>query len=209
MLSDLRASTLLICQAAAVTTLLAAEAIHISVIEAHWAEWVGFGVFFTLIAILEGAVAVAVALAPARRAACLAGIVISLGTVAVWAVSRTVGVPFGPEPGEPEAIGVADVVCSALEVVTAVALVPLLRARWTGWRGRTGPAVAVAIAAVVAVLTVVAVRSPEAHGHADAMSAAGFDVASIRGRSTAPQGGGAAVRAAVEASEAAAGSGGY
>jgi len=209
MLSDMRGAALLICQATAVITLLAAEAIHISVIEAHWAEWVGFGVFFTLIAILEGAVAIAVALAPARRTVCLAGIVISLGTVAVWAVSRTVGVPFGPEPGEPEAVGVADVICSALEVVTAVALVPLLRARWSGWRGRTGPAVAVAIAAVVAVLTVVAVRSPEAHDYADGMSSAGFDVASIRGRSTAPQGAGVAVRAADAASAAAAGSGGY
>ena len=45
----------------------------------------------------------------------------SLFLVAVWALSRTSGLPFGPEPGVPEEIGVPDLVSVALELVTAAA----------------------------------------------------------------------------------------
>jgi hypothetical protein len=36
--------------------------------------------------------------------------------LAVWALSRTTGLPVGPSPGTPEAIGLLDLACAAYEV---------------------------------------------------------------------------------------------
>ena len=47
--------------------------------------------------------------------------------VMTWVVSRTSGLPFGPEAGEPEPVGVADAVSTALEVVVVVGTLLLLR----------------------------------------------------------------------------------
>ena len=49
------------------------------------------------------------------------GIAGSLALVAVWGLSRTTGLPFGPEPGVPEEIGLPDLVSVVLELVTAAA----------------------------------------------------------------------------------------
>jgi Multicopper oxidase len=46
---------------------------------------------------------------------------VSLATVALWLVSRTVGLPFGPAPGV-EPFGPADSIASLLELLTAAAL---------------------------------------------------------------------------------------
>jgi len=54
----------------------------------------------------------------------------ALGNVLIvmtWVISRTSGLPLGPEAGEPEPAGVADVVSTALEVVIVVGTLPLLR----------------------------------------------------------------------------------
>jgi hypothetical protein len=86
-------------------------------------------------------------------------------------VSRTSGLPFGPGGGQPEAVGRADVVASALELATALALVPLLRYGGV-LRQRLGgvvaaPAAAAGVVALVAGVTAFAVARPAAvvHGH--------------------------------------------
>jgi hypothetical protein len=54
----------------------------------------------------------------------------SAAPLAVWLWSRTAGLPFGPEPGVPEAVGLADTAACLLEAATlAVALVLARRAR--------------------------------------------------------------------------------
>ena len=45
----------------------------------------------------------------------------SLFLVLTWAVSRTAGLPFGPDPGVAEAVAVPDVASVVLELVTAAA----------------------------------------------------------------------------------------
>ncbi len=61
-----------------------------------------------------------------RVPALVGAVVVSAVPLLVWAVSRTTGLPFGPEAGEPEAIGVADVMACALELTTLLIAVVLL-----------------------------------------------------------------------------------
>ena len=51
----------------------------------------------------------------------------SLFLIAIWVVSRTMGVPFGPHSGAPEAVGVLDASATAAHIGLAALLV---RARW-------------------------------------------------------------------------------
>jgi len=44
----------------------------------------------------------------------------SVWVVALWLVSRSTGLPIGPDPWEPMAYGVPDVVASCAALVTAV-----------------------------------------------------------------------------------------
>jgi hypothetical protein len=54
--------------------------------------------------------------------------------VAVWLLSRTVGLPLGPTPWEPEGIGILDVLATVFEIaVIGVVLPVILPARWPGY----------------------------------------------------------------------------
>jgi hypothetical protein len=71
------------------------------------------------------------------RGVLLAVAALSAGPLLLWAYSRTFGVPFGPEAGVPESIGVADCAAGLLEIGTLVAAVTLLRSN--GWLQRRAP----------------------------------------------------------------------
>lgn len=58
--------------------------------------------------------------------------------VAAWAMSRTVGLPFGPDAGEAEAVGALDAIAMAAELVVVAAC---------SWLVRPVPAPAPAVAA--------------------------------------------------------------
>src|SRR3954468_703 len=109
----------------AAACLLGAEGIHTAVIAPHFAEWWAEGAFFLALSVLEGALAAALLLAPSRTVS-QAAVLASLATIAVWAWSRTTGLPIGPEAGYPEAVGRADTIATLLEALTALALVPLI-----------------------------------------------------------------------------------
>ena len=47
--------------------------------------------------------------------------------IGLWLLTRTTGLPVGPEPWEAEAVGTADLLCSALEAVLVVLLVLMVR----------------------------------------------------------------------------------
>jgi hypothetical protein len=157
--------------ATASAALLGAAVVHASVIDAHFAEWWAEGVCFLVLQVVE----LALALALVRRASrplYLAAIAVSAGTVALWIVSRTVGVPVGPGAGRPEAVGRPDLTATVLELMTALVLIPLVfglrvRARSTSVTARAGRVLAV-LAAVLAVATVTAsgvIGQGDAHGH--------------------------------------------
>ena len=94
-----------------------AAGIHVGVAPEHFAEWWGFGLFFVLCAEVQLGWALLLGRAGGNRILAV-GLVGSLFLVAVWALSRTSGMPFGPEPGVPEEIGVPDLASVALELVT-------------------------------------------------------------------------------------------
>jgi hypothetical protein len=71
---------------------------------------------------------------PLNRRVLVAGAIGNALLIAVWAISRTVGVPFGAEPWSPEAVGVADLLSKGDELL-AIILVAAVLARLRGARG--------------------------------------------------------------------------
>jgi hypothetical protein len=112
-----------------VVGLVGSAVIHVAVVPEHLTEWAAAGSFFVLLTLAELAAAAWLVWGIARPSALFAAAVVSAGPLLLWLWSRTTGLPFGPEPGAPEAVGVADVAACLLEVVTLVLAVALIR----GW----------------------------------------------------------------------------
>ncbi|MGH2377982.1 MAG: hypothetical protein ACRDGT_05845 [Candidatus Limnocylindria bacterium] len=136
----------------AATMALAAGAVHLGQVRIHWYEDPLFGPFFLIVGALQvlGGVYLArpVGSPRLRRGALRFGIVGSLAVIAIWAVSRSFGLPFGAEPGEAEEVGLADMAANVLELFTALLLVAWLRnqdegpaSSWRRW-GLVGAAAA-------------------------------------------------------------------
>lgn len=92
-----------------------AAGIHTWVVPEHYEEYTLFGVFFAVVAIAQVGWAVAVVGAPSPWLFS-AGIALSAGVLAVWLLSRTAGLPVGPEPWAAEPAALLDVVAGAAEL---------------------------------------------------------------------------------------------
>jgi hypothetical protein len=169
----------------AAACLLGADAIHTAVIAEHFTEWWAEGAFFLALSVVEGGLAAALLLAPARPT-CQAAVLASVGTIAVWAWSRTTGLPIGPEAGYPEAVGRADTVATLLEALTALALAPAS----VRHPSRTRPPVlgsrthrsTVAVVAAIALTTAIGLAGADDHTHAHGHAApAPINVAAAAG----------------------------
>jgi FtsP/CotA-like multicopper oxidase with cupredoxin domain len=109
---------------------LGAAAIHAAVMPQHFQEYTLFGVFFLAAALGQAGLAAALLFSPSRLLAIL-GIEGNLALVALWLISRTVGVPIGPDPWRPETVGVADTAATVLELVAVWNLIRLARGQVT------------------------------------------------------------------------------
>ena len=98
---------------------IGAAVIHFVVTPDHFEEFALFGVFFLLLGVFQVLWGGSVALVP-NRIVLLTGVLASAAVIGVWVVSRTAGLPLGPDPGTPEAFGVLDTLSSALEAVIVV-----------------------------------------------------------------------------------------
>ena len=141
-----------------------AGGIHLSVAPEHLDEWWGYGVFFLLAALGEGALVVALAVRP-RTWVVQAGIWGSLATMLMYLVSRTSGITLGPAAGAVEAVELPGLAATAAEGALVVVLCRLL-----GGRGRS--ATLNALGLVGAALWVAALAGalapsaqPVAHAH--------------------------------------------
>ena len=105
---------------------LGAGIIHLAAVSEHAAHWWLYGVFFLVLGVGQIAWAVQAieggSLPDPRSYAAL-----NAGVIGLWFVSRTTGLPVGPEPWTAEAVGTADLLCSALEAVVVVLLVLTVR----------------------------------------------------------------------------------
>jgi hypothetical protein len=148
---------------------LGSAGIHFAVLPEHWLEWVGAGLFFGVIAWLQ--VGWAIALVQTRhRLVPLLGALGQLGVVGVWVVSRTVGLPMGPQAGEAEAVSFIDVLSTILELLAAVCAALLLTsvARQALRRGVLVGGTSVLALGVAVATTASLVPSVGGHEHAHA-----------------------------------------
>jgi hypothetical protein len=144
--------------------LVGAGAVHFAMAPSHFGESTAEGVGFLVSAWLQILLAVAVILRPTRRVA-IAIIVASAACIAAWVVSRTAGLPFGPQAGHAESVTVVDGVTVAMEAATLVLAAMLLSRALL--RFRSNGMALVAIVGVLA-LTSALIAAPEARDHAAA-----------------------------------------
>lgn len=145
---------------------LGAAVIHFAVVPTHWHEWMPAGVFFVGLATFQLIWAWAV-LVRATTSVLAAGITLNLAAIAVWALSRTAGAPFGPHAGEAESIQGADLCALLLQIYV------VMGAGWVWYRGLRGePVTAFASAvvllgavSVIALASTVGVASGLRHDH--------------------------------------------
>ena len=146
---------------------LGAGLVHSAVVREHWGFSVVHGAFFAVVALAQIGWGIA-ALARDRLPGARLVIAGNLAVIALWTVSRTVGLPFGPEAGVREPVGVADLGSVALELVLVAAVVLY---RWGMVRGprmsAPGLVAGVALGAlVVGLITTPALAGTDAGVHA-------------------------------------------
>jgi hypothetical protein len=105
-----------------------AALIHGIVMPSHLAEDVAYGGVFAVLATAQLAWAAALLVRPSASVL-WAGAVGNLTVVALWALTRTAGIPLGAAAGRREAVGALDVVCGLLELGVAACCITLLRTR--------------------------------------------------------------------------------
>ena len=107
---------------------LAIEAgiVHVIAGSDHFREWWAYGVFFSVVSLCQMTGGVTL-LVSSSRWLYWVGIFGTAAVLAVWAVSRTVGVPIGPDGIGPERVGLLDTICVVCEVGLIWCLWRLLR----------------------------------------------------------------------------------
>lgn len=145
---------------------LGAAVIHGAVVPNHWQEWVPAGLLFVTVAVLQLIWAYAV-ISRATAPVLAAGITLNLAVVALWALTRTAGAPFGPHAGVAEVVQAADLCAAVLEIYV------VMGAGWAWYRSHRGdliPGYANALilfgaVAVVTLASTAGVVSGLRHGH--------------------------------------------
>jgi len=113
----------------AVVLSAAASAIHMLMTPVYFQQWLGYGAFFFTVSFAQLLYATSLAVAPTFRLELWAGIVGNGAIIAMWLVTRTLGIPFfGPEAGQVQPVGIPDLLATLVELALIVHLAVLLRA---------------------------------------------------------------------------------
>jgi hypothetical protein len=141
-----------------------AAAIHFAVVFEHFAEYTLYGVFFLVISWAQIIWPVILLWRPSRLWLWL-GIAGNAAVIGVYVVSRTAGLPFGPDLHSPESVGALDVMSCVLEfgliaVCAALLWRPSLADRPAAPRGAFARAAALAAVPVAVIAATTAVMTP-------------------------------------------------
>ena len=109
------------CAAALACSCSGLRRIHFAAAPEHLIEYLPFGLSFYLLGAAQVAIACGILVRPSSPLL-LGGAGLSLVVIGVWLLSRTVSMPVGPLPGHDEAVGLPDLLSSAMEWTTAVLL---------------------------------------------------------------------------------------
>jgi len=101
---------------------IGAGVIHAAVVPEHLDEWWFFGAFFIITAVFQLAWAAVVVLRPSAIVY-TNGALVNGAIIAVWVLSRTVGLPIGPEAWMPEPVSTLDVTATLMELLLVVSVV--------------------------------------------------------------------------------------
>jgi hypothetical protein len=108
----------------------ACGAIHSAVSAEHFQEAFIYGVFFLASSTMQTGRAVLLVYRP-NRTLLIVGAFGNAATIVLWTLTRTVGLPFGPQPWRPEAVGVLDLVSTVLELAIVLGAAILVARRTT------------------------------------------------------------------------------
>jgi hypothetical protein len=114
---------------------LATAVIHFAVAGEHFQEYWLYGVFMLVVAWLQLLWAAA-AIARPSRLLLVGGVILNIGVLAVYIVTRTAGDVIGPGASSAEQVGFGDVLCTVLEAIVAAGCAWLLIARTDHQIGR-------------------------------------------------------------------------
>ncbi len=112
----------------AAVLVFASSFLHSAVIADHIEYWLPFGICFAVATIAQAVWAALIYRDPLNRRVLVAGAIGNFALVVVWAISRTVGTPVGPEPWRPEPVGFADVFATLDELMAVVLILVVIAA---------------------------------------------------------------------------------
>lgn len=133
--------------------LLGAAAIHATTIASRLAQWPAGGIAVLLLTIAEVDAAL-LFLLRLRSVQYLASAVVSAGPLLVWLYAHTAGLPFGPDAGVTQQIGLTDTAAAMLEAATCTLALAALRLRRPLRPSTAQPPARLALAGVVALSVV-------------------------------------------------------
>jgi len=111
---------------------LSTGSIHVVASIQHVGDSRQLGVLFALAAAVQLTAGWRIHRRPDDRHALLGAAIACAAIAVIWILSRTVGVPFGPDAGDVESVGVADTIATLEEIALAAIVTGTL------WRPRAG-----------------------------------------------------------------------
>lgn len=101
--------------------------LHMLATPLYFEQWMGYGAFFVATAVLQVMYSMALAVGQPNRTLLWVGIAGNALVIALWAVTRTLGIPFGPMVGEVLPVGLLDGIAQILGAIQILHLAVLLR----------------------------------------------------------------------------------